>query len=168
MAQEKILVIDDELFVRELLQEFLSKEGYNVYLAESGEKAINLIKTNRVEIALIDLKMPGMDGISTLKEIKKIAPETIAVILTGYPTIESSIEALRSGAYDYVVKPFKLNDLKNTIEKALNEYRLKSEIGQLRKKIQTLEEQLKEYQKAGKKSPSEKNIDQVGGDNPQK
>lgn len=168
MAQEKILVIDDELFVRELLQEFLSKEGYNVYLAESGEKAVNMIKANPVEIALIDLKMPGMDGISTLKEIKKIAPSTIAVILTGYPTIESSIEALRSGAYDYVVKPFKLNDLKNTIEKALNEYRLKSEIGQLRKKIQTLEEQLKEYQKAGKKSPSEKNIDPVGGDNPQK
>ena len=155
MAQEKILVIDDELFVRELLQEFLSKEGYNVYLAESGEKAINLIKTNPVEIALIDLKMPGMDGISTLKEIKKVAPATIAVILTGYPTIESSIEALRSGAYDYVVKPFKLNDLKNTIEKALNEYRLKSEIGELRKKIHTLEEQLKEYQKAGKKPPSE-------------
>ncbi|MGB2698649.1 MAG: response regulator [Candidatus Zixiibacteriota bacterium] len=168
MAQEKILVIDDELFVRELLQEFLSKEGYNVYLAESGEKAIDLIKANPVEIALIDLKMPGMDGISTLKEIKKIAPETIAVILTGYPTIESSVEALRSGAYDYVVKPFKLNDLKNTIEKALNEYRLKSEIGELRKKIQTLEEQLKEYQKAGKKLPSEKNINQVGGENPQK
>lgn len=166
MAQEKILVIDDELFVRELLQEFLSKEGYKVYLAESGEKAINLVKSNPVEIALIDLKMPGMDGISTLKEIKKIAPDTIAIILTGYPTIETSIEALRSGAYDYVVKPFKLNDLKNTIEKAINEYRLKSEIGRLRGRIKSLEDQLKEYQKMGKKLPSEKKIDQTSGENP--
>lgn len=163
MTQEKILVIDDELFVRELLQEFLSKEGYKVYLAESGEKAINLVKTTPVEIALIDLKMPGMDGISTLKEIKKIAPNIIAIILTGYPTIESSIEALRSGAYDYVVKPFKLNDLKNTIEKGLNEYRLKSEIGRLREKIKSLEEQIKEYQKIGKKFPSETNINQTSG-----
>jgi len=164
MAQEKILVIDDELFVRELLQEFLSKEGYRVSLAESGEKAINLVKFNPVEIALIDLKMPGMDGISTLKEIKKIAPDTIAIILTGYPTIETSIEALRSGAYDYVVKPFKLNDLKNTIEKAINEYRLKSEIGELRGRIKSLEDQLKEYQKMGRKLSSDKKIDQTGSE----
>lgn len=166
MTQEKILVIDDELFVRELLQEFLSREGYKVYLAESGEKAVNLVKTNPVEIALIDLKMPGMDGISTLKEIRKIAPHTIAIILTGYPTIETSIEALRSGAYDYVVKPFKLNDLKNTIEKAINEHRLKSEIGKLRGKIKSLEEQLKEYQKIGKKFPSETNTNQANDETP--
>jgi len=167
MAQEKILVIDDELFVRELLQEFLIKEGYKVYVAESGEKGINLIRATPVEIALIDLKMPGMDGISALKEIKKIAPDTIAIILTGYPTIESSIEALRSGAYDYVVKPFKLNDLKNTIARALNEYRLKSEIGRLRERIKSLEQELKEYQKIGKKKlASETNMNQESGKPP--
>jgi len=167
MAQEKILVIDDELFVRELLQEFLIKEGYKGYVAESGEKGINLIRATPVEIALIDLKMPGMDGISALKEIKKIAPDTIAIILTGYPTIESSIEALRSGAYDYVVKPFKLNDLKNTIARALNEYRLKSEIGRLRERIKSLEQELKEYQKIGKKKlASETNMNQESGKPP--
>lgn len=167
MAQEKILVIDDELFVRELLQEFLIKEGYKVYVAESGEKGINLVKATPVEIALIDLKMPGMDGISALKEIKKIAPGTIAIILTGYPTIDSSIEALRSGAYDYVVKPFKLNDLKNTIAKALNEYKLKSEIGRLRERIKSLEHELKEYQKIGKKKlASETNMNQESGKPP--
>jgi DNA-binding NtrC family response regulator len=164
MTQEKILVIDDELFVRELLQEFLSKEGYKVYLAESGEKAVNLVKSTPVEIALIDLKMPGMDGISTLKEIKKIASNTVAIILTGYPTIESSIEALRSGAYDYVVKPFKLNDLKNAIEKALNEYRLKTEIGKLRERIKSLEDQLKEYQKISKRLHSETNVNQMSSE----
>jgi DNA-binding NtrC family response regulator len=165
MLTEKILVIDDELFVRELLQEFLTKEGYKVYTAESGEKGIELVKATPVEIALIDLKMPGIDGISTLKEIKRIAPNTTAIILTGYPTIESSIEALRSGAYDYVVKPFKLNDLKNAIQKALNEYRLKTEIGKLREKIKSLEEQLKEYQKAGKtKFTSQTDADQMTGE----
>ena len=167
MAQEKILVIDDELFVRELLQEFLTKEGYKVYIADSGEKGVNLVKATPVEIALIDLKMPGMDGISTLQEIKKITPDTIAIILTGYPTIESSIEALRSGAYDYVVKPFKLNDLKNTLTRALNEYRLKAEIGKLREKIKSLEEELQEYQKIGKKkSTSETDADRTSGDAP--
>jgi DNA-binding NtrC family response regulator len=145
MSQEKILVVDDELFIRELLFEFLTREDYEVVLADCGEKAVELIKSQPVEVALIDLKMPGIDGIETLKKIKETNPNTPSIIMTGYPTLESSIEALRCGAYDYVMKPFKLNELKSSLEKALHESKLKKEIGKLKNRVKTLEEELKKY-----------------------
>jgi len=145
MSSEKILVVDDELFVRELLLEFLSTQGYEVFLADSGEKAVELIQTQPADVVLLDLKMPGMDGIETLKQIKKIAPEVLAIIMTGYPTIESSIEALRNGACDYVIKPFKLDELKSSIEKALREHKLKAEISQLKSRIAQLEAELARF-----------------------
>jgi DNA-binding NtrC family response regulator len=141
---DRILVADDELFVRELLLEFLSSQGYEVVLADSGEKALEMAQTDPPNVALVDLKMPGMDGIQTLKELSKIAPNTLAIIMTGYPTIESSIDALRQGAHDYVIKPFKLNDLKNSIERALGEQKLKVEINQLRGKVKQLETEMEE------------------------
>ena len=153
MAQEKILVVDDELFVRELLSEFLGKQGFEVLLAESGEKALEIAKSSPVQIALIDLKMPGMDGIQTLKELKKKNPQILPIIMTGYPTIESAVEALRSGACDYVIKPFKLNELRTSIDRVLKEHRLKYEIDELKEKIKYFEEELKKYQK-GDKNPT--------------
>jgi two-component system response regulator AtoC len=145
MSSNRILVVDDELFVRELLLEFLSAQGYEVLLADSGEKAVEVIQAQPADIVLVDLKMPGIDGIETLKQIKKIAPDVLAIIMTGYPTIESSIEALRHGASDYVVKPFKLNDLKSSIENALQEHKLKAEICKLKDRIAELEMELEKF-----------------------
>ncbi|KPL01134.1 MAG: hypothetical protein AMJ91_01245 [candidate division Zixibacteria bacterium SM23_73_3] len=145
MSPDRILVVDDELFVRELLLEFLSTQGYEVSLADSGEKAVELMQIHPADVVLVDLKMPGIDGIETLKQIKKIAPHALAIVMTGYPTIESSIEALRSDACDYVVKPFKLNDLKSSIEKALQERKLKIEISQLKDRIAQLEAELEKF-----------------------
>ena len=145
MTPERILVVDDELFVRELLLEFLSSQGYEVSLADSGEKAVELMQIEPANVVLVDLKMPGMDGIQTLKEIKKTTPDALGIIMTGYPTIESSIEALRQGAHDYVIKPFKLNDLKSSVEKALGEQKLKVEINQLKGRIKQLEAELETF-----------------------
>ncbi|MGB8658063.1 MAG: response regulator [Candidatus Zixiibacteriota bacterium] len=145
MSPERILVVDDELFVRELLLEFLSTQGYEVILADCGEKAVELVQTQLADVILLDLKMTGMDGIETLKEVKKVAPNALAIIMTGYPTIESSIEALRCGACDYVIKPFKLNDLKSSIERALQEHELKGEIGRLKARIAQLEAELEKF-----------------------
>ena len=139
---EKILVVDDELFVRELLLEFLSSQGYEVSLADSGETAIKLMQSEPAQVILLDLKMPGIDGIETLKQIKKTAPDALAIVMTGYPTIESSIEALRCGACDYVVKPFKLNDLKSSIERAIEEHKLKENTTRLKERIVHLETKL--------------------------
>ncbi|MGB7061002.1 MAG: response regulator [Candidatus Zixiibacteriota bacterium] len=142
---ERILVVDDELFVRELLLEFLSSEGYEVSLADSGEKAVKLMQSEPADVVLVDLKMPGIDGIETLRQIKKTAPDALAIVMTGYPTIDSSIEALRCGAYDYVVKPFKLNDLKSSIERALEEHKLKDQTTRLKERIAHLETELDKF-----------------------
>lgn len=138
-------MVDDELFVRELLLEFLSSEGYEVSLADSGEKAVKLMQSEPADVVLVDLKMPGIDGIETLRQIKKTAPNTLSIVMTGYPTIDSSIEALRCGAYDYVVKPFKLNNLKSSIEKALEEHKLKDQTTRLKERIAHLETELEKF-----------------------
>jgi DNA-binding NtrC family response regulator len=87
--------------------------------------------------------MTGMDGIETLKQIRESAPGAVAIVMTGYPTIESSIEALRHGACDYVIKPFKLNELKSSIENALEGHKFESEIDKLKGRITELESELK-------------------------
>ncbi len=138
-------MVDDELFVRELLLEFLSSEGYEVSLADSGEKAVKLMQSEPADVVLVDLKMPGIDGIETLRQIKKTAPNTLSIVMTGYPTIDSSIEALRCGAHDYVVKPFKLNDLKSSIERALEEHKLKDQTTRLKERIVHLETELEKF-----------------------
>ncbi|KPL00022.1 MAG: hypothetical protein AMJ90_08950 [candidate division Zixibacteria bacterium SM23_73_2] len=142
MPQKKVLVVDDELFVRELMVEFFSKEGYQVCIEENGERAVRKIESDSFDVALIDLKMPGMDGLKTLKEIKRLSPSTLSVIMTGYPTIETCIDALRSGAFDYVVKPFKLAELKSCIDKAVKEHQRNGEVGKLRQRIKSLEDEL--------------------------
>jgi two-component system response regulator AtoC len=142
MPNHSILVVDDELFVRELLEEYFSKLDFEVSVASSGPAALKMVAESRFKVALIDLKMSDMDGIEVLKSIRELDENLIMILMTGYPTVESSVEAMRSGAYDYVIKPFRLNELKDIISRAIKEHQFRSEIGDIKSRIDTIERKL--------------------------
>lgn len=100
-----ILVVDDELDVRDYLGRGLNRRGYHVIEASSAEEGIEQVKTNNVDLVFLDVKLPNMDGVQALEEMKKIKPEMEAIMITGHGTIESATESMKKGAYDYVEKP---------------------------------------------------------------
>ncbi len=158
--KQRILVVDDEVYIRELLTEYFSRLGYIVVAVDSGEQAVKAVDDDSFGVALVDLKMPGMDGIATLKEIRKQLPVCTIIIMTGYPTIDSSIEALRAGAYDYLIKPFKLSELRGAIDRALREYCLKLEIDRIQNNLDSVEDELRDYRHA---SPAESDGQSASG-----
>jgi two-component system alkaline phosphatase synthesis response regulator PhoP len=117
--QGRVLVVDDDPSIRSTLKEVLSRESHQVTTAESGEEALNLMRGTTFDLALLDLKMAGMDGLSLMKEIRRRSPATGIIMLTGYATLESAIGALRQGAHDYLLKPCEPEVLKNSIRDGL-------------------------------------------------
>lgn len=146
MAGERILIVDDDPFTLELLTESLSEQGFNPVAVQDGEKALNALDRGDFRVALIDLSLPGMGGMDLVREVALRAPETAILIMTGYPTLETSIQALRQGACDYLIKPFKVQEVTATLEKALAQQTLKSEVGALRARVRELEQELKRHQ----------------------
>jgi DNA-binding NtrC family response regulator len=122
-----IHLIDDEPIIHEVLSQLLTSEGYEVVLSSSGEEALARHGTETYDVTLLDLLMPGLDGIEVLKAIKKIDPQAVIIIITAYASVESAIAAMKLGAYDYVQKPFKHEDLLLTIRRALEHKRLRDE-----------------------------------------
>ena len=114
-----ILIIDDEVLTLNNLKRALTREGYEVIVADTGETGIELFKRSRPNIVLVDLMLPGIDGIEVLKQIKAIETTTVVIMITAYEIIEKAIEAMKLGAYDYLLKPFKINELKSNISRAL-------------------------------------------------
>jgi two-component system response regulator CpxR len=117
MAMKLLLVDDEEQFV-EILAQRLSTRGYDVKTAFDGDAAIEVVKTEDVDVVILDVLMPGKDGLSTLKEIKAIKPDVEVIMLTGDGAIETAIEGTKLGAYDYLMKPTDTSDLVNKIGKA--------------------------------------------------
>src|SRR5215218_9724623 len=131
-----ILVVDDEEIMREVLETLLRREGYEVYLASSGEEGLELARTMSFDAALVDIMMPGIDGIATLDELKRIDEDLAVIIITAYASIESAISAMKSGAFDYITKPFKNDEVLVVIRNGLERRRLVHENRNLRQNIQ--------------------------------
>ncbi len=138
MKKHNILIVDDELSVRTSLSKWFIEDGFITQVAENGTAAIKKLQDQHYHLALVDIKMPGMDGITLQKKIKEVAPETSVIIMTAYASVETAIEALKLGAYDYVTKPFDPDDLSRLVKNALKQRELTEENIQLKEKISEL------------------------------
>ena len=128
-----ILVVDDEIVIRALLVDILTEEGYAVETAGSGRDALNLLqKDNNFVILFTDIMMPEMDGIELIREARKITPTVIPIVMTGFATLETARAAVKEGAYDYVLKPFSLSEIKLAVSNAIERHRLENENARLR------------------------------------
>lgn len=115
MERKNILIVDDELLIRDLLYDFFSEKNWIVSVSDSGSRALELLKTRRFDLALIDLKMPDIDGIDLIKSMQARYPSLPIVIITAFPSFESAVEALRLKIEDYITKPFNINKLFKTV-----------------------------------------------------
>jgi len=127
-----ILVIDDEELIKVSIKQHLDKEGYEVLTAGTGEEGLKILKTEPPDIVLLDLHMPGINGLEVLESIKKTNPDTIVIIITAHGDIEAAVHAMKLGAYDFVEKPFSLDRISIIVKKALETVDLKKEINFLR------------------------------------
>jgi len=131
-----ILVIDDEDIMREILDALLTREGYQVRLASSGAEGIELARSTPFDAAIVDLMMPGLDGLATLEELKKIDDDLPVLMITAFASVETAISAMKHGAFDYVTKPFKNDEVLVVVRNAVERRQLKAENTALRQTIQ--------------------------------
>ena len=134
----KLLIVDDELTVRESLKKWFIEDGFKVESAEDAYKALEKLEAESYGIVLLDIRMPGMDGLELQNKIKEIDPDTIAIIMTAYASVDTAITALKQGAFDYIIKPFNPEDLSRLVHNASKQLELKNENSQLKQKIRHL------------------------------
>src|SRR5437763_10418542 len=131
-----ILVVDDEEIMLEILETLLTREGYDVRLASSGAEGLEMARALPFDAAIVDIMMPGLDGIATLDELKRIDEDLAVIIITAYASVESAISAMKAGAFDYISKPFKNDEVLVVIRNAIERRRLVHENRALRQNIQ--------------------------------
>jgi CheY-like chemotaxis protein len=134
-VRPRILVVDDEQVIRDMLADFLSMEGYQVETAEDGVAATERLEAAPFDLVLSDLKMPRMGGIALIDAISQAAPQAVTVIMTGFGTVETAIDAMKRGAYDYVLKPFKLDEVVHVVRRGLDKQRMVTENLRLREAL---------------------------------
>jgi len=131
----RILIIDDEIIIRKLFIRLLTREKYKVLTAANGKKGIETVKKEKLDLVILDLKMPEMDGIEALKRIKEFNKNIRVIIITAYGTIKSASEALNLGADDFISKPFDIAKIRVTIKNVLKMKKLASEVEELRSNL---------------------------------
>jgi len=136
MGKERILVVDDEYLIRWSLQQELAKEGYEVTTAEDGEGALRLVREFSPDLVLLDIQLPGLDGIQVLQRIKASDPEIVVIMITAHGMVDTAVAAMKSGAFDYINKPFNLEGVKLSIRKGLEAHHLRGEVQRLRQEQQ--------------------------------
>jgi DNA-binding NtrC family response regulator len=134
----RILIVDDEAVVRDSLGDWFRDEGYEVDTADSAKVALEKLAHANWDIFLLDIRMPGTDGLELQRKLKQAHPDATIIIMTAYASVESAVEAMKQGAYDYIIKPFNPDDLEHTIQKAIEHKHLVSENKQMRTKIDEL------------------------------
>ncbi|MBS3905434.1 MAG: response regulator [Syntrophaceae bacterium] len=117
--KKTILIVDDEKELCKILSDSLSQDHYRVFVAFDGKRALQLVKEEKPDLVLLDIKMPRMNGIEALKKIKKMKKEIVVIMLTAHGTLETARKAMKLGAYDYLTKPFDLFNLKSLVKEAL-------------------------------------------------
>lgn len=136
----RILIIDDEEMALSNLEHVLKKQGYEIFTADSGPKGLNLVRSNSFDVVLTDLKMEKIDGMQILEECHQRHPATEVIMITGYATVDSAIEAMKKGAYHYVSKPYRIDAVRKTVAEALEKIRLREENLQLRQELKRLQD----------------------------
>lgn len=140
MKHHRILIVDDERIARENLDRILKKEGYETLAVESGETALKELQKTEFDVVLTDLRMQGVDGIGVLEKTKALYPNAEVVIITGYATVATAVEAMQKGAYYYITKPIVIDDVRILVRQALEKKSLKQEIEDLKLKIKSQNE----------------------------
>lgn len=138
MEKAKILIVEDEKNMREVLKILLEGEGYKVVTAHDGIDGLGWIQKDIFDLVITDIKMPGMDGFGILKKLQEVSPETFVIMITAFGTTESAVEAMKLGAYDYIHKPFRIDEIRLIVKNALDKKRLKAEVSILREKVKTV------------------------------
>ena len=137
MAPVRILVVDDEQHVRQSLAAWFREDGYEVNVAAGGREALAALARDGADILLVDIKMPGMDGLELLRKARELAPDATVIIMTAYASVETAVQALKDGAYDYVVKPFDPDAVSGLVRKAAERYALLKENRALRERLES-------------------------------
>ena len=146
MNPNTILIVDDEGNILKTLERLMEDEGYRIFFADSGFKGLEIIKHEDIHLVISDQKMPGMDGIKFLYEVKKTSPDTIRIMLTGFADVNIAIQAINEGeVYRFITKPWNNVELLSTVKQGIEYYDLKMELGRLNKRIQSQNIELKEW-----------------------
>jgi len=139
----KLLIIDDERIALRNLEHVMKKEGYEVTGTQSGPNALKLLEEQRFDVVLTDLRMEKVDGMQILKKTRELYPDTEVIMITGYATLDSAVESMKHGAFYYIAKPFRLEEVRKVVQEAAHKVRLKTENRQLREQLETYQGKIK-------------------------